>query len=360
MFQIVDAHHDLAYSALNFQRDLRRPLRKVRAAEAGRRDLDGTTTVTIPALLEGGVGLVLGSLFAMPAGRGGVYANVRLSYDDSAPQAKRQAQAHALAMQQLDWYKRLADSDDRVTLVTDKASLDAVIASHAANDPQLGIVIHMEGADPIREPAEVEYWYEQGLRSIGLAWDDTRYAPGQWRAQGRLPREGYALLERMASLNMLADLTHISEAAGYDLLDAYEGAVVATHANARALVKSDRQLSERQVRLLAERDGVIGIVLYNVFLRQDQRKGEPKQNVTLAHVLAHIDTLCQMTGSAAHVGIGSDLDGGFGREDIPLELDSVVDLPKIAAALQTYGYDAAAIDGIMRDNWLRVLRRVLP
>jgi membrane dipeptidase len=263
-------------------------------------------------------------------------------------------------MQQLDYYHRLTDESQLIRLVGDIASLDAVLASHELEQSQhmVGIVPLMEGADAIREPEEAEYWWERGLRQIGLAWDDTRYAGGAWRGEDMgLTQEGYQLLEVMASLGFILDVTHMNEKASMAALDRYEGIVVATHSNARAIVDSQRQLSDTQIRRLGEHGGVIGIVLANGFLRPGHRKGEAKQLVTLEHVVAHIDYICQLLGSADHVGIGSDFDGGFGSADIPDELDSVADLSKIATALEQHGYEPKDINKIMSENWLNILRR---
>jgi membrane dipeptidase len=203
-------------------------------------------------------------------------------------------------------------------------------------------------------------WYERGLRSIGLSWNnDTRFAPGLSSDGERLPREGYRLLERMADLKMIVDLTHMGEQATFDVLEAYEGPIVATHCNSRALVPIPRMLSDTQIRLIAERDGVIGAALFNPFLRAGHAYGDAKELVTLDHAIAHIDHICQLTGSSAYVGIGTDWDGGLGSADIPAELDSASDLPKLAAALRTHGYADEDIDAIMHGNWLRILKRIL-
>jgi membrane dipeptidase len=162
----------------------------------------------------------------------------------------------------------------------------------------------------------------------------------------------------MAEFGFILDLTHMSEKATLEALDRYEGIIVATHSNARAITgESQRHLSDSQIRRLGEHGGVIGIVLANSFLRRHHKKGEAKALVTLEHVVAHIDHMCQLVGSADHVGIGSDFDGGFGSADIPAEMDSVADLGQIATSLQQRGYEAADIHKIMGGNWLQLVRR---
>jgi membrane dipeptidase len=265
-------------------------------------------------------------------------------------------------MQQVDFYRRLVGEDESLRLVTDVATLDEVVASHdgAAERPLLGLLLLMEGADHIRTPDETELWRDAGVRVIGPAWDDTRYCDGAWRSSKRgLSLDGRRLLDVMADLGLILDLTHMSEMAALQALDAYAGPVVATHANARALVPTERQLSDQQIRLIGERDGVIGCVLFNAFLRAGYRKGDSKSRVTLDHIVAHIDHVCQLIGDARHAGIGSDLDGGFGAADIPTPLDSIADLPLIAGALRERGYSDADVAGIMGGNWVALLRRTL-
>ncbi|MCB8969157.1 MAG: membrane dipeptidase [Chloroflexota bacterium] len=347
---IVDAHLDIAYNALSYGRNQRLPLAQVRAQEAA--SSRGIPIVTLPELQKGNVSLVFGTLFVMPTTR-------NVTGLDTGKVYRTPGEAHAQAMEQLDYYHRLADEIESIRLVTDNASLDAVLASHQADatTPLLGIVPLMEGADPIREAEEVEQWYARGLRLIGLAWDDTRYAAGAWRGGGGLTTEGYRLLDVMAGFNFIADLTHMSERASLETMERYPGPVVATHSNVRALVPGERQLSDTQIRLLGERNGVIGIVLFNRFLKAEYSKGDPKQSVTLEQVVAHIDHICQLLGSAAHVGIGSDFDGGFGAGDIPAELDSAADYAQVAVKLREKGYAPADIDGIMGGNWINLLRR---
>ncbi|MDX1665332.1 MAG: membrane dipeptidase [Candidatus Promineifilaceae bacterium] len=349
---IVDAHLDLAYSALRYGRDLTQDVETVRQSESRqRRHPNGVITTTIPDLLEGKIGLVFGTLFVMPeSGNRSEPDNLRLVYSDRDG-------AYRAAGKELDYYHRLADEVERVRIVDDLDGLEEVVASHKDGEtPLLGIVPLMEGADPIRAPEEVEEWYERGVRIVGPAWDDTQYAAGAWRGRGGFTHEGRELMEIMADLGMILDITHLSEEASLEALERYEGAIVATHANARALVPGARQLDDNQLRRLAERDGVVGIVLYNRFLKKGYTPSDPKESVTVDDVVAHIDHVCQLLGDANHVGIGSDLDGGFGYEDIPAEIDTAADLAKIAPALRERGYDEEAVANVMGENWLRRLR----
>ena len=354
----VDGHLDLAYCALKFGRNLQNTVAEIRASEKTPSP-NGIATVSIPELIAGDVGIVLGSLYAMPRSRTRVPVPGSF-YEDGAPPKIRQAGAHKVCQAHLDLYHRWADEDDRVVLVQSWSDVERVQAAHGGENPLLGIVAHMEGADAIQDPAEVDMWYERGLRSIGFAWDDTRYSPGQWNEAGKLPKDGYALLERMANLNMLLDITHASEAATFNMFDAYEGTIVATHCNTRTLVDQKRQITDEQIRHIAEHNGLVGIVLFNIFLRQGHSMGDAKELVALDHAVAHIDHICQMLGSADYVGIGSDWDGGFGSADIPHPFDTAADLPQLATALTNYGYDEESVAKIMGGNWLRVLQQILP
>lgn len=347
---IVDAHLDIAYTALEDGRNPLLSVEQTRLSEPATPS-SGRASVSIPQLREAGTVLVFGTIFVMPelssTGHSG-----KLMYRDAEG-------AHRLGMQQLDFYHRLVDvEENQLRLVGDQSSLDEIAASHeSGNQPLLGIVPLMEGADPIRTPEELELWVERGVRIIGLAWDDTRYAAGAWRGNKHgVTKEGRALLEIMNEFNVILDLTHMSEKASLEALEQYEGTVVATHSNCRALVPGERQLSDTQIRAIGERNGVIGTVLYNSFLRAGYQKSDPKASVTLDHVVAHIDHICQTLGDARHVGLGTDMDGGFGADDIPAELDTSADLPLIAQRLRVSGYEETDISQIMGENWLNLLR----
>lgn len=349
---IVDAHLDLAYNAIRYDRDLLKPVSEIRAAEAGQDRPNGTAIVTFPELRDAGVGLVFATIFVGPATSGMFKEGEKLVYSTAD-------EAHRMAQQQLDYYHALWDEVDYLRAVASLSELEEVVASHQdGRQPLVGMVVLMEGADPIRRPEEIEMWYERGLRIVGLAWDDTRYAAGAWGEGGGITKEGWQLLEIMADLGLILDLTHMGEAGTLQSLDRYEGRIIATHSNARTLVPSQRQLSDEQIRRVVDRDGLVGVVLANYFLKKDCNRGGPKDQVGLEHVVAHIDHICQLVGDADHVGIGSDFDGGFGVESIPAELSNVSDLPLVGKALTDYGYQEEAISGIMGGNWLRLLRSV--
>ena len=347
---IVDSHLDLAYNAIVKSRDPRLSVARIRAAEQP--PIKNLATVGLPEMRAAGVGLVFGTIFVSPSSTPFEREPHEKTYDTAE-------QAHALGREQIDFYRRLVDEEEDLRLVMDMAGLNEVVQSHENGaKPLLGIVLLMEGADCIREPQEAELWHELGVRLVGPAWDDTRYCAGAWRdSKQGLTSEGFALLDVMGGLGMVLDLTHMSEVATFESLDAYQGPVVATHANARAIVPAERQLSDRQIRLIGERDGVVGAVLFNGFLKEGYVRGQ-KETVPVAQLVAHIDHVCQLIGDARHAGIGSDLDGGFGQRDIPDPMDSIADLPLIAGGLREKGYSEDDIAGIMGLNWVEMLRRV--
>jgi membrane dipeptidase len=163
----------------------------------------------------------------------------------------------------------------------------------------------------------------------------------------------------MVDFGILLDVSHLAEEAFWEAIDRYEGPVAATHANPRTFVPGPRQLSDPMIRALAERDGVVGIVPYNRFLQPGWTRSDGKAAVTVHDVAAAIDHVCQVVGDAAHVGLGSDFDGGFGADSTPAEIETVADLPRVGEALAERGYDAAHVAAVMGENWLRVLRRSL-
>lgn len=356
---VVDAHEDIAYAALNFGRDYRRAAYATRRMEAEQYEVlpNGQATLGLPDALLGRVAIAFSTLFVAP--RTGASADDpfdRMRYETAA-------QAQRLALEQYDYYQRLQDESGRVRLIRTRADLDAVLATWADGteqaDHQQGLVLLMENADPIREPAQFEEWYDRGVRIVGPAWSISRYSHGTGYPGG-LTDLGRELLDVMANFNAILDLSHMAEQSYLEAVDAYEGVIIASHSNPRKFRNTDRHLSDDMIRRLAERDGVMGIVPYNRFLSETWQPGDRKADVPLSVVLAAVDHVCQVTGSAQHVGIGSDFDGGFGVASIPEGLDTVTDLLTIGDHLRTRGYAESDIEAILGGNWLRKLRQTLP
>lgn len=356
-FIIVDAHQDIAFNFTEFRRDFRESALKKRSQEdnspAAMR-LRGVASVGLPEMLLGRVAVAFNTLFVTPR-----WAPWPTKYNYDTPE-----EAFDHAMRQLDYYKSLVDTDSRLVPVYNQTDLQVVLDSWAdgteVGDHRLGMVLLMEGADPILEPAQLEEWYyEHGLRILGPAWSETRYTGGTWRP-GPLTRLGVELLDMMAELGMILDLSHMAEESFFQAIDLYEGPVIASHSNPRRFVNSDRMLTDEMILHLAERDGVIGVVPFNRFMTSRWYQGMPKQEITVEHYIDIIDYVCQITGSVAHVGIGSDWDGGFGSESIPHPFDTIGDLWMLKDAMQKRGFHLDHIKAVLGGNFLRVLFDGLP
>lgn len=362
---IVDAHEDLAYNMLRFGRDY-----TLAAAETRQREGNQQTPALVedallgwPDYQRGQVAVVFSTLFAAPA---------RVLSAEKDPLAYSDInQANQIYRQQLDIYHRLVDdASDKFRLIESQTDLQKILAgwqnpappeSEQAGQP-VGLVILMEGAEGVRALSELEDWWARGLRIIGLAWAGNRFCGGT-REPGALTKDGFALLEQMAGLGFCLDVSHVDEAAALQAVDVYPGTIIASHSNARAVLKGiegNRHLTDRVITALLERDAVIGVVPFNGFLQAGWRHGDRRELVTLGHVLSQIDYICQLAGDAAHVGIGSDFDGGFGLQSVPAEIDTIADLQKLAPLLRERGYKEADIAAIFGGNWINTLRRFLP
>lgn len=350
----VDAHLDLAMNALIWNRDLTlgaHETRRIEAAlgmtEKGR----GAGTVGLPDLRRGEIGLCLATVLAR------VNPDARTSIDFRTHDI-----AYAHAQGELAVYRTL-ERRGHVRMIRDKEEL----ASHLRDlerDPgnsPLGFVLLMEGADPIVEPEEVRLWWEDGLRVVGLAhYGPSAYAFGTGSV-GPLTAKGVALLKGMDRLGMVLDASHLTDESFHEALDRFEGRVLASHSNCRALVPGDRQIDDAMIQRLVERDAVIGAVMDAWMLQPGWEKGiTSPENVTIATVVDHIDHVCQLAGNARHAAIGTDLDGGYGTEQTPRDLDTIADVQKIPDLLRGRGYGEADIALIMHGNWERLLGEALP
>jgi membrane dipeptidase len=219
----------------------------------------------------------------------------------------------------------------------------------------------MEGADPIVEPRQVEWWWNHGLRVVGLAhYGQGHYAYGTG-GEGPLTSRGVELLRELRRAGMIVDLTHSSDPSFFQAMELFDGPVIASHNNCRALVPGDRQYSDEQILRLIDRGGVIGAALDAWMLLPGYVKGEtPRERVPLENVVDHIDHVCQLAGNSNHAAIGSDLDGGFGTEQTPDGLDTIADLQKLDGLLKARGYTDEDVDNIFHANWLRFFTRWLP
>ena len=343
---VIDSHLDLAWNAVNWNRDLSLSVAEIRRSEAGmKEERRGHNTVTFPEMRKGEVAVCLATLLARSSGLG------EPLLDWSSPEI-----ASAVARGQLAYY-RIQERAGRMRMLKDwpalKSHVEAWKASKGESLP-IGFILSMEGADPILSPADVPRWWEDGLRVVGPAhYGANAYAHGTGPSGGLTPA-GVELLKEMARAGMVLDVTHLSEESFWQAIEHSPGPVLASHNNCRALVPGSRQFSDEQIRALLARGSVIGVAFDSWMLYPNYVKGQTDNSlVGLKAVTDHIDHICQLAGNARHAAIGSDLDGGFGTEQSPRELDTIVDLQKIPALLAHRGFEPADIEAVMHANWLR-------
>ena len=345
---LFDAHLDLAMNALEWNRNLDLEVLEIRQAEAGMSESGrGNGTTSLPEMRKAEVAVSLATVIDRTDRPG-----------NPLPGSACQEISYAKAQGQLAYY-RVLEAQGKVRMLTDWPSLERHMQAWRARGAEepLGFILSMEGADPIVWPEQVASWWEDGLRVVGLAhYGVSAYAYGT-STEGGLTEVGRELLREMASVGMILDLTHLSEPAFWEALDAFRGPVLASHNNCRALVPGDRQFSDQQVREIVRREGVIGVALDAWMLYPGWVKGETSSGVVgLEAVADQIDHICQVAGNARHAGVGSDLDGGYGTEQCPYDLDTIADLQKIPSLLSDRGYAPGDIQAVMHGNWLRFFR----
>lgn len=386
MTRWIDGHLDLAMNALFYGRDLLEDLTSLRAREpAELAPARGIATVSLPELRRGGVAACAATLFArtkpgMPANR---------STEKTLFDWPSQTMTHAAAAGQLAYY-RVLESLGHVRILTNRREMESLAKARGLvgkppapevpcqGDAPLGIVVLMEGADPIVQPPEVAEWWARGVRLLGLAhFGPSAYAHGTpsrsgsaEEREGGLTARGRELLAEMTKLGMGLDLTHLTDRSLSEAMDHYGGPVCATHSNCRSLAAGLRQITDEQVRRIARRGGVIGVALHNAMLISATGNlsgggpgGEweaPRESVTLEQAAMHVDQICQLSGSAKHAAMGTDLDGGFGCERAPRDVDTIADVPRIAEWLDKRGYKKTDIEGILWGNWWGFWERVMP
>ncbi len=349
---IVDAQQNIAFNAQQLGRDFTAWAWQQRATEAGR-DLP-PATASLPDNLLGRIGIIFSSLQVIAETSPALQPWQRYTY-------RTGGDAQALARWQLDHYRRLADDNDRIRLILTQADLanvrDSWSEDKALGDQIQGIVVLMKGAEPISEPRQFEEWLEYGVRIVAPAWQPNRYVAGY---DGDLTLLGYDLLDVLAGFNILLDISGLSDRAAADAIERYEAPIIASHANPRYIHNSPRCLSDDLIYRLAERDGVMGIMVYNQFLKQDWHPSDPKRRVAVSHWADAVDYVCQLTGSIDHVGLGSDIDGGYPYGSLPDEIDTSSDLWQLRGALLERGFSESDAATILGGNMLRKLQESLP
>ena len=367
---IFDAHLDLAMNALEWNRDYTRPLSEIRARELGQTDKPdrGRGTVCLPELRRGQIGLVVATQIAR-------YAKATHPLDGW----RSPAQAWAQTQGQLAWYRAMEEAGEMVQ-VRDKAGLEKHLALWMLRAPNLrsagstelnraeqrfgapppiGYILSLEGADSIVTLRHLERSFEQGLRAVGPA----HYGPGTYAfgtdSEGGIGERGRELLREMDRLGLILDATHLCDTSFREALDTFHGPVWASHSNARSLTPHNRQFTDDQLRELFRRGAVIGAPLDAWMMIPGWIRGlttPQAAQLRLEKMAEHIDTICQLAGNTRHSGIGTDLDGGFGREQCPMDLDSIADRQRLPDLLRARGYKDTDVEAILHGNFLRFLR----
>lgn len=352
---IIDAHLDLSMNAMEWNRDLRMPVQAIRQSEEGLTDKPDRArgTVAFPQLREGNIGLVV----ATQIGRY-VSPDSKLSGWHSPEQAWAQTQG------QLQWYRAMEEAGELVQITTLPA-LEAHL--QVWNNPQIpvnqkpiGYILSLEGADSLVTTDYLHRAYAYGLRAVGPGhYGPGRYANGT-NASGRLNDMGKALLKEMESLHMILDATHLCDDAFWDAMELYNGSIWASHNNCRALVNHNRQFSDEMIKALIQKDAVIGGSLdaWMMVPGWEKKISDPKRmNCGLEQIIDHMDHICQIAGNTNHIGIGTDLDGAYGKEQCPYDLETIADMQKLPGMLMKRGYTQSDCEKIAHGNWLRVLRK---
>ncbi len=356
---MVDAHEDLAYNMLAFGRDYTMPVAETRRKEIDSKAVEhnGDTTLSYDEYQRGRVAFIFATLFAAPKrGKAPSWENFLYSNPD---------EAYKLYSQQIDVYERLFDQHpDKFTPIHTLNQFETNLKRWQQSDSSApaGLITLMEGADCVRSIKELEEWWQRGVRLIGLAWKSTRFCGGTGEP-GPLTDEGREMLRAMAPIGFTLDLSHMDWESALQSLDLYEGAIVASHANALKQVRNGRKnrfLTDEIIQGIIQRNGVIGVIPFNSFLDEDWKLPDPRSAVPLSMVADQIDYICQKAGNARHAGFGTDFDGGFGLQHIPEGLDTIADLQKLDGILNARGYSQSDIDLIFGGNWLEILRKTLP
>ncbi|SFT17761.1 dipeptidase [Mucilaginibacter polytrichastri] len=351
---IIDAHLDLSMNALEWNRDLREPVEAINQREQGLIDRPdrAKATVTLPELRKGNIGLVVATQIARFVAPG-----------NKLPGWHSPQQAWAQTQGQLAWYKAMEACGEMVQVNNLKTLEDHLVlwndGTPNAHKP-VGYILSLEGADSIVDISYLETAYQSGLRAVGPAhYGPGRYAQGT-DAIGFMGETGHALLREMERLNIILDATHLCDDSFWEALDHFNGHVWASHNNCRALVNHNRQYSDEQIKALIGRGAVIGAALDAWMMVPGWERGVSTpigMNCNLEVAVNHIDHICQLAGNTLHVGMGTDLDGAFGREQCPYDLETISDLQKFITLFEKRGYNQLDIENMMHGNWLRFLRK---
>lgn len=349
---IFDAHLDLAMNALEWNRDLTKSVYQIRESEKGMVDKPdrGNNTVSLDAMRKGNIGICVATQIA------GIKNKINPHGWSSMEQAWAQTQG------QLGWYKEM-EKNGEMYHIYDLNTLDNQIENWQKETKKkpIGYILSLEGADSLVNIDYLEKSYMLGLRAIGPA----HYGPGVYAhgtdSNGGIGQKGKELVKKIEELNLILDVTHLSDTSFWETMEIYNGNLWASHNNCRKFVNHNRQFSDDQIKEIIRRDGVIGVPLDAWMMVPNWIRGESTpeaMGVSLNQMIENIDHICQLSGNSNHVGIGTDLDGAFGVEQTPTDIDTIADLQKIPLMLKKIGFPENDIEKVMNKNFISFLRRV--
>lgn len=360
----IDAHQDLAWNMQTYDRDYRRSVTETRHIEANT-DIaeknNGAATIGWQELQQAQTAIIFSTIFAPPVEHSeGVWDKLNYANTD---------EGNRIFQGQMDFYDQwMGESPDMFCHIRSRSELNAHLqtwreqpSDFPTTTHPVGLVWLLEGAEGIRTFADIEDYWQRGLRIIGPVWAGFRFCGGT-HSSGGFTEEGRELLKRMAKIGYILDISHMTEASALEALDLYEGHIIASHANCRVINGSsnERHFTDLTIKRLVQRGGVMGIIPYNRFLDSTWTQSDPRDRVTMKTMLRHLDHICQIAGSANHAAFGTDFDGGFGFPHIPLEMDTIADIQKMEPVLRDAGYTKLDIDAIFGGNWQRMLEVGLP
>ncbi len=352
---VADGHLDLSMNALEWNRDFRWSVQEIRDSEKGMTDKPdrGKGTVSFEAMREGNIGLCVATQIAR-----------YVKKQNPIPGWHSPEQAWAQTQGQLAWYREMERAGEMSQIKTNadlKKHLD--LWEKPDSKTPIGYVLSLEGADSIVTIDHLGIAYEYGLRAVGPA----HYGPGTYaqgtNASGGIGDKGRQLLKEMERLGIILDASHLGVDSFPEALDIFNGPVWASHNNCRKFAPHNRQFSDDMIRQLTQRDAVIGVALdaWMLVPGWETGKSDPvTMGVSLKQVINNIDHICQLAGDSLHTAIGSDLDGAFGREQCPVEVETIADLQKIPPMLREKGYREQDIENIMGGNWIGFMMENLP
>ena len=324
---IFDCHLDLSMNATEWNRDLTLPIGKIRELEKDLFDKPdrGNATVCLPELIKGNIGLCVATLISR-----------YVKPNNPLPGWNSPEQAWAHAQGQLAWYRTMEDKGEMVQISDVKSLVKHIEKWNNNSIKKIGYILSLEGADSIINIDYLHNLYDEGLRAIGPA----HYGPGTYAfgtgSSGGIGKKGKELLKEIEKLNLILDVTHLCDQSFWETLDNYNGNLWASHSNTRTIVPDERQFSDDQIKELIKRGAVIGMAFdaWMMIPKWERGISNPVQKkLLIENIVDHIDHICQLTGSSNHIGLGSDLDGGFGKEQCPLDLDTIADLQKLDLSL---------------------------